>query len=185
MRNSRNKVAKQQLSALNNVAARSIQATVNEKPVAPIIDRANEFDWGLVVNESGSKGQSDRSGINLIVSSSYEKNRGTGKITLSLSDDLLAKMHWRIGDKVSIGFARRNGQDVVGIKLDPTKDRTISAQTKSNNDSSKTGIVSIPVLDTLPVLPVKYTRLENADFDFSIPGVFVFAYPQNAEVNAG
>lgn len=178
------KVAKQQLSTMNHTAVEARAMPVSKKPEPSMVNPINEFDWGLLVNKSGSKGQNDRSGINLVVSSSYGKNREKGKITMSFSDGLLAKMRWRIGDKAAVGFARRNNQVVVGIKLDPNG-RVISAQTGSKTEQSKIGILYIPRLDTLPILPVKYTRLEESDFDFSTPGVFVFTYPQNAEVNAG
>lgn len=184
MRFSRNEVAKRQLSALNHTAVEVRAIPASKKPDAPKMTPADEFNWGLLVNTSGSKGQSDRSGINLVVSSSYGKRDGKGKITMSFSDELLAKMRWRIGDKATVGFARRNDQVIVGIKLDPNG-RVISAQKGGKTERPKIGILYIPNLDTLPILPVKYTRLKESDFDFSIPGIFAFTYPQNAEVNAG
>lgn len=151
------------------------------KPVVSTANPADMFDWDACKKTGFGTGR-DREGVNLVVSSSIEKS-GASKIVFSFSEELLAKLRWRIGDKVAIGFAARNNQTIVVIKIDPNG-RTITKQS-GRGDVLGLGGVAIPYRESvMPILPIKYTRLDESDFDFSIPGVFDFDYPQNAEVNA-
>jgi hypothetical protein len=139
---------------------------------------SDEFEW---IDVSKFNPRANRDGVNLVVSSSAESREGRApRITFSLSDALLAKLRWRIGDKVAIGFSNRDGRVVVGMKLAP-QGRTIS---HLNKCKIAQGMVTIPYNDAMPIVPIKHTKLEESDFDFSRVGLLVFPYPQNAEINA-